>query len=65
MTMTRQVISCQSDARLDEISVAMKEKELHSVPVVDTRRRPIGLLSARDALEAPLASVEYVCGNLQ
>ena len=65
MIMTRQVISCQPDDRLDEIWVAMKEKELHSVPVVDTRRRPIGLLSARDALEALLASVEYEEGLLR
>lgn len=65
MIMTRQVISCQPDDRLDEIWSAMKEKELHSVPVVDTRRRPIGLLSARDALEALLASVEYEEGLLR
>jgi CBS domain-containing protein len=59
MIMTRQVISCQPDDRLDEIWATMKEKALHSVPVVDASRRPIGLLSARDALEALLASLEY------
>ena len=37
----------------------MKKKQLHSVPVIDSRQRPIGLLSARDALETLLASVEY------
>lgn len=65
MIMTRQVISCQPDDRLDEIWATMKEKALHSVPVVDARRRPIGLLSARDALEALLASVEYEEGLLR
>lgn len=65
MIMTRQVISCQLNDRLDEIWAVMKEKALHSVPVVDTRRRPIGLLSARDALEAVLASLEYEEGLLR
>ena len=59
MIMTRQVIFFQLDDRLDETWVAMKEKQLHSVPVIDSGRRPVGLLSARDALEALLASVEY------
>jgi CBS domain-containing protein len=57
--MTRRVIACRPDDRLDEIWTAMNEKELHSIPVVDAGRRPLGLLSARDALEALLASVEY------
>jgi CBS domain-containing protein len=59
MIMTRRVIACRPDDRLDEIWTAMNEKELHSIPVVDAGRRPLGLLSARDALEALLASVEY------
>ncbi len=63
--MTRQVISCRPDDRLDEVWAAMKEKELHSIRVIDSGRRPIGLLSARDALEALLASVEYEEGVLR
>ncbi len=59
MIMTRQVISCELDDDLDKTWATMKEKELHSVPVIDSGGRPIGLLSARDALESLLASVEY------
>ncbi len=57
--MTRQVISCRPDDRLHEVWAVMKDKQLHSVPIVDSTRRPIGVLSARDALETLLASVEY------
>jgi CBS domain-containing protein len=59
MIMTRQVISCRRDDRLHEVWAVMKEKQLHSVPVIDSGQRPIGLLSARDALETLLAYVEY------
>jgi predicted transcriptional regulator len=59
MIMTRQVMSCRRDDRLHEVWAVMKEKQLHSVPVIDSGQRPIGLLSARDALETLLAYVEY------
>lgn len=63
--MTTQVISCRPDDRLDEIWTVMSEKALQSVPVIDFARRPIGLLSARDALEVLLASIEYEDGLLK
>jgi CBS domain-containing protein len=59
MIMTRHVIFCRPDDRLRKVWAIMKEKELHSIPVIDSRRRPIGLLSARDAFETLLASVAY------
>ncbi len=59
MIMARQVIFCRPDDRLHEVWAVMKEKGLHSVPVIDPWQRPIGLLSARDALQALLTSVEY------
>jgi len=65
MIMTKEVVACQPDDRLDETWAAMKEKELFSIPVIDPERRPIGLLSARDALESLLASVEYEEGLLR
>ena len=37
----------------------MKSKALQSVPIVDAERRPIGLVSARDALELLLSEVEH------
>lgn len=63
--MTSNVISCRADDRIDHIWTTMKERGLHSIPVIDSERKPIGLLSARDALEARLASVEYEEGLLR
>lgn len=57
--MTKEVISCRPNDRLDEVWDVMKQRQLHSVPVIDVARQPVGLLSARDALEALRASVEY------
>jgi CBS domain-containing protein len=57
--MTRNAIFCRPDDRLDDTWTVMKERGLHSVPVIDSARKPIGLLSARDVLEALLDSVEY------
>lgn len=59
MTMTRQVIACRPNDRLADMWAVMKDKQLRSIPVIDPRRRPIGLLSARDALDTLLAAVEY------
>jgi CBS-domain-containing membrane protein len=57
--MTRNVISCKADDWLHEVWSIMKENGLHTVPVVDTERKPIGLLFARDAFEMLLSEVEY------
>jgi hypothetical protein len=37
----------------------MKNKELKSVPIVDSEQRPIGLVLARDALEMLLSEAEH------
>jgi CBS domain-containing protein len=57
--MTRNVVSCEPNDWLHEVWSTMKEGGLYSVPVVDAERKPIGLLSARDALEMLLSEVEY------
>lgn len=57
--MTRNVVSCEANDWLHEVWSTMKERGLHSVPVVDVERKPIGLLLARDALEMLLSEVEY------
>ena len=59
MVMSTQVISCQPDDRLDDVWSTMKDKGLQSVPIVDGQGKPIGLLSAADALELLLSEVEY------
>ena len=63
--MTTRVISCRLDDLMEDAWTVMKDNELHSLPVIDAERRPIGVLSARDALEALLASVEYEEGLLR
>lgn len=57
--MRRDVVSCRPDDALTKIWRTMKEQALTSVPVVDGEGRPIGLVSARDALEIILAETEY------
>jgi CBS domain-containing protein len=57
--MTRAVVLCRPDDRLNEVWSAMKERHLKHVPVVDQEVRPLGVLNARDALEALLEEVEY------
>jgi CBS domain-containing protein len=57
--MTRAVVLCRPDDRLNEVWSVMKERHLKHVPVVDQEVRPLGVLNARDALEALLEEVEY------
>jgi len=57
--MTRNVVSCRTNDWLHEVWSTMKEKGLHSIPVVDSEHKPVGLLFARDALEMLLSEVEY------
>lgn len=57
--MTQQVISCRIDDPLHDVWTTMKARGLQSVPIVDPRNRPIGLVSAADVLEVLLSEVEY------
>lgn len=57
--MTRSVVACDGDDRLQDIWQVMKERGVQAVPVIDDQRRPIGLLTARDALEELLSEVEH------
>ena len=56
--MTREVTSCRAyDALLDVWSV-MREHGLQRIPVIDEARRPLGIIYARDALQALLTESE-------
>lgn len=57
--MTRMVTFCSPGDRLPEVWSVMKERRLKNVPIVDQDVRPLGVLNARDALEALLEEVEY------
>ena len=57
--MTRTVVLCRPDDSLNEVWSVMKERHLKHMPIVDQDVRPLGVLNARDALEALLEDVEY------
>jgi CBS domain-containing protein len=57
--MTRAVILCHPSDRLHDIWTVMKERGLKNIPVVGHDSRPIGVLNARDMLEALLEEAEY------
>jgi CBS domain-containing protein len=57
--MTRTVILCHPGDRLHDVWSIMKDRSLKNIPVVDQDSRPLGVLNARDALEALLEDVEY------
>lgn len=56
--MVRNVVSCRARDWLHEIWSVMRERALQCVPVVDTDSKPLGILYARDALQALLTEVE-------
>lgn len=57
--MTPTVILCRPGEPLSEVWSVMKEHRLKNIPIVDQDVRPLGVLNARDALEALLEEVEY------
>lgn len=57
--MTQKVVSCHPDDPLKDVWSLMKENELLHIPVVDQNRRPVGILYARDVLQALLGEVEH------
>jgi CBS domain-containing protein len=57
--MTRTVILCHPNDLLHDVWSIMKERGLKNIPVMDKDSRPIGVLNARDALDALLDEVEY------
>lgn len=57
--MNNDVISCEPDARLQDVWLVMKERNVKNVPVVDADATPLGVLNVRDALELLLSESEY------
>ncbi len=56
--MTRDVISCGPNDLLHEVWLVIKERGLLRIPVLDSCRRPIGIVYARDAVQNLLGEVE-------
>ena len=57
--MTRDVLFCQANDLLHNVSIQMKARHLKNVPVIDGNNRPIGLLTARAILRVLLSEAEY------
>lgn len=56
--MTRNVTVCQPGDQLDEVWSKMKAGDYKGVPVTDADNRPLGVLMARDVLQALLEASE-------
>lgn len=57
--MTSDVVYCRPTQPLQEVWLLMKEQNVLHVPIVDQDRRPVGVLNARDALQALMSEVEH------
>jgi CBS domain-containing protein len=57
--MTRTIVSCRPGDPLHDVWTTMKDRKLKNVPVLDQSSRPIGVLNARDLLEALLEEAEH------
>ncbi|HEU4659912.1 MAG TPA: CBS domain-containing protein [Pseudolabrys sp.] len=58
LVMTRSVITCDRRDSLHGVWMVMKQRQLKNIPVIDSETKPIGVLNARDALDALLGEVE-------
>ncbi|HTN61456.1 MAG TPA: CBS domain-containing protein, partial [Devosia sp.] len=56
LAMTRDVLSCQGDDQLDVVWAQMRGRGLKNVPVVDAAGHPVGIVNARDMLQALLSA---------
>lgn len=56
--MAHDAVSCRRGDALLDIWLLMKARGLQGVPVLDAKRRPIGVISVRDALQFLLREVE-------
>lgn len=57
--MARDVVHCNANETLQRAWYHMKEHGFRQIPIVDHEHRPLGVLSAYDALQALLGEVEY------
>ncbi len=56
--MTREVVVCHPSDWLSDVWSSMKRHRLKNLPVIDGSKIPLGILNARDALQALLREVE-------
>ena len=54
--MTKEVISCRPEDPVSDVWNKMKQHGLRHIPVIDDQSRPVGVINARDTLQALLVS---------
>lgn len=52
--MTHDVVLCQAGDLLEDVWARMKDRSLKNIPVVDQDSHPVGVINARDMLQALL-----------
>ena len=57
--MTQNVVSCRPCDWLHDVWSVMRDRGLMHIPILDHDARPIGILYARDALDALFVEAEY------
>jgi CBS domain-containing protein len=63
--MTPDVVACHPNDWLHDVWSVMKERTIQCVPVIEAESKPIGILYARDALQALLLEVRDEEGLLR
>lgn len=63
--MTREVVSCRVDERLEDVLHMMAGQSLVHVPVLEDDSRPAGVMEARDALRALMARANFEIWHLR
>lgn len=59
LVMTRDVTFCRPGDSLPDVWSVIKERRLKNIPVVDEDLKPLGVLNARNAVQALLEDVQY------
>lgn len=63
--MTPTVLSCAASDALKDVLTELRQRRLRRLPILDDARRPVGVLYARDALQALLCEAEFQEGALR
>jgi predicted transcriptional regulator len=63
MIMTENPVTVEPDVPIDETLRVMREKNVRHLPVVDSKKRPLGMISLRDVIDAVVAFMRvYTAG---
>ncbi len=58
--MKRDVLTCSPDDTVGDIARCMLEMRIHAVPVIDSKRRPLGIITNTDLLRYGLKNFNFM-----